>query len=206
MNVLYYSDYCDNCKKLINLISRNLDRQKISEIKFINIDKRVQQNGQMFAILDNGQPFYISSSIDKVPAMIDLNSGQTLFGNYIHQHLGLNLMLTTGGRTRDEMTSRDPEPYAFEGMSSGIGVISDKYSFCDVNPEDMLAEGNGGLSQLHTYVTLDDYDNGSMMINPKEEVVVNSKPSVDLNILREQREKEIQMQGGPPIDRIMPSY
>ena len=51
-SILYYSNYCENCKTLLQNIS------KIDEIKknmhFINVDKRVKKpNGDVFIVLEN---------------------------------------------------------------------------------------------------------------------------------------------------------
>lgn len=209
---MYYSNYCDNSKKLITIMSRELEQRQLSNIHFINIDKRINKNGNMYALLDNGQEFHIPRAIERVPAIIILNEGNNiLFGNSIYQYFGLNLMLNNGRQSSNsrEMISKnvDPEPFTFEGISgSNIGITSDKYSFLDIPSEDMMAEGGGGLSQLHTYITLNDYDNGNLRINTPDDDGEGPKISLDLNKLREQRANDIKLPGGPPLDRTLPSY
>lgn len=209
---MYYSSYCDNCKKLIAIMSRELEQRQISNIHFINIDKRINKNGNMYALLDNGQEFHIPRAIERVPAIIVLNEGNNiLFGNSIYQYFGLNLMLNNGsqsGQSREMLAKNvDPEPFTFEGMAgSNIGITSDKYSFLDIPSEDMMAEGSGGMSQLHTYITLNDYDNGNLRINTPEDSGEGPKMSLDLNKLQEQRANDIKLPGGPPLDRTLPSY
>lgn len=208
--LLYYSNYCDNCKKLISIMSRELDRNKISNIHFINIDKRLLKNGNLYALLEHGEEFHIPRAIEKVPAVILLNEGNNiLFGNSIYQYFGLNLMLNTtqqGPKSRQQVET-EPEPFTFEGMAgSSIGITSDKYSFLDVSSQDMMAEGSGGLSQLHTYITLNDYENGNLRINAPEDNGDGPKLNTDISQLQEQRAKEVKMNGGPPLDRTLPSY
>lgn len=210
--LLYYSNYCENCKKLISIMSKELDRSYLSNIHFINIDKRIQNNGNLYALLENGRQFHIPRAIEKVPAVILLNEGNNiLFGNSIYQYFGLNLMLNNGqqtAQTRSQISNQtEPEPFTFEGTTSSIiGITSDKYSFLDIPCEDMLAEGNGGLSQLHSYVTLNDYDNGNLRIDAPEDTGDDPKLSLNLNQLQEQRAKEIVVKGGPPLERTLPSY
>jgi hypothetical protein len=206
--IFYYSNYCDNSKKLITIMSRELSQNQLSNIHFINIDKRIENNGNLYALLDNGQQFHIPRAIEKVPAIIVLNEGNNiLFGNSIYQYFGLNLMLNSGNDRRQVMRSNDPEPFTFEGSaSSSIGVSSDKYSFWDIPAEEMMAEGQGGLSQLHTYITLEDYDNGNLRIYAPEDNDESPKINMDINKLQEQRAKDVQMQGGPPLERTLPSY
>ena len=60
-SILYYSNYCENCKTLLQNIS------KIDEIKknmhFINVDKRVKKpNGDVFIVLENSPNAAIQQS------------------------------------------------------------------------------------------------------------------------------------------------
>ena len=52
-NILYYSNYCDNCKKLLQVLSRS---QIKDELHFLCIDKRVKMpDGSIQILLKNGQ-------------------------------------------------------------------------------------------------------------------------------------------------------
>ena len=49
-NILYYSTYCKNCDKLLNILNKsNLQ----STLNFINIDKRVTRNNSIYIILND---------------------------------------------------------------------------------------------------------------------------------------------------------
>ena len=66
-SILYYSNYCENCKTLLQNIS------KIDEIKknmhFINVDKRVKKpNGDIFIVLENSQELILPPTVKKVPS------------------------------------------------------------------------------------------------------------------------------------------
>jgi len=205
---MYYSNFCDNCKKLISIMSKQLERRTVTNIHFINIDKRVQNNGNLYAILDNGQQFHIPKAIQKVPALVVINEGNNiLFGNAIYQYYGLNLMLNNPQSREQVETAHDPQPFTFEGVSgSSIGITSDKYSFVDISNEDMLAAGDGGINQLHTYITLNDYENGALRIEAPEDDGNDSSPNISLNDLREQREKDILMAKPSADQMVLPSY
>ena len=41
--ILYYSNYCNNCKNLLSIISRT---ELVKTIHFVCIDKRTQKNGK----------------------------------------------------------------------------------------------------------------------------------------------------------------
>jgi len=52
-SILYYSNYCDNCSKLLQIISTSNSKK---EMHFINIDNRKKKsNGATYVVLENGQ-------------------------------------------------------------------------------------------------------------------------------------------------------
>ena len=53
-NVLYYSQFCEYCKQLIEKLSKTKTKD---DIHFICIDNREKHiDGTMYIILENGQP------------------------------------------------------------------------------------------------------------------------------------------------------
>ena len=51
-SILYYSNFCDHSKKIIQVLSKS----KINkDIHFICIDKRISENNETYIILENGQ-------------------------------------------------------------------------------------------------------------------------------------------------------
>ena len=82
-SILYYSNYCENSKGLLQTISKWGNVQK--EMHFINIDKRVKRsNGATYIVLENGQEILLPPTITKVPALLLLNQGHhVLFGGNI---------------------------------------------------------------------------------------------------------------------------
>jgi hypothetical protein len=148
--ILYYSKYCDVCKKYLQLLSKS-NSQK--DIHFICIDKRVKDaNNKTYIILENGQQIILPENITKVPALLLLNQGyQVLYGEQILQHLKPQQQQEVRKATQNNM-----EPMAFSlGGGGGFGdIVSDQYSFLDQDPDELRAEGNGGMRQMHNYVDL----------------------------------------------------
>jgi hypothetical protein len=52
---------------------------------------------------------------------------------------------------------------SFGGFSGG-GIISDNFSFLDQSDSELSVKGDGGLRQIHNYVTLNDSMNLSMKL------------------------------------------
>jgi hypothetical protein len=148
--ILYYSKYCEVCKKYLQLLSKS-DIQK--DIHFICIDKRVKDsNNKTYIILENGQKIILPENITKVPALLLLAQGyQVLYGDKI-----LEFLKPQQKQQIKQATQNNMEPMAFSlGGGGGFGdIVSDHYSFLDQDANELSAEGNGGMRQMHNYVDL----------------------------------------------------
>lgn len=180
--ILYYSNFCDYSKQLIvNL--RNY--KEYNEMHFINIDKRFIKNKQLFVLLENNQSVLIPSFITRVPAMLNITNHKISFGNDIYKNI------TKHKEEKSKKVSDDILEYSF-GNSKSNEIMSDQYSFYDQGSDELLAKGDGGLRQMHRYVTLDYNDR---ITTPEEDYdpgkIKEDDESINLNKLQEQREKEI---------------
>ena len=159
--ILYYSKYCEVSKKYLQLLSKS-DVQK--DIHFICIDKRVKDsNNKTYIILENGQKIILPENITKVPALLLLNQGyQILYGDQILQHLKPRQQEEVKQATKNNM---EPMAFSLGGGGSFGDIVSDQYSFLDQDPDDLKAEGNGGMRQMHNYVDLNTAFNGQVSNN-----------------------------------------
>ena len=150
-NILYYSNYCDNCKKLLQILSRT---QIQDELHFLCIDKRVTMpDGSTQLIIKNGQQVLLPPTITKVPALMLVNNGfHVLFGDQIYQHLQPKEKTAQNSAT---MNQGEPDAFSFNSFSPS-GITSDQYSFLDMNADELLAKGQGGLRQMHNYVNFNE--------------------------------------------------
>ena len=64
----------------------------------------------------------------------------------------------------------EPSAFGFGGYGSafGSGIASDNYSFLDQNDDELSVKGNGGLRQMHNYVSLNDSMSLTMQL-PQDE-------------------------------------
>jgi len=155
-SILYYSNYCDNCKNLLQIFTRLGSDELNKEFHFINIDNRIKRAKDTFIILKNKQEILLPPSVTSVPALLFLNKGyHVMFGNDILQYLENKQQQIVSKETNNV----NDEPSAFMINSNNLyGVTSDTYSFLDQNPDDLSAKGNGGMRQQHHYAGLD-YNN-----------------------------------------------
>ena len=85
--ILYYSNFCEHSRKLLQTLSKS-DIKK--DIHFICIDKRVKDNNnKTFIVLENGNKILMPENISRVPALLLLTQGyNVLYGDAILQHFG----------------------------------------------------------------------------------------------------------------------
>lgn len=183
-SILYYSNYCDNCKLLLQNIAKWNDIK--NDMHFINIDKRVKKNnGATYVVLENGQEILLPPTVNKVPALLLLNkSHHVLFGNDINKHIEPKQQMQANVATKN-----NGEPLAFSLMGGGYGgVASDNYSFLDQDADSLSAKGNGGMRQQHHYAALDYSDN---IDTPPDTYTPDKVGSVSMEQLQANRNSDV---------------
>lgn len=179
--VLYYSKYCDNCKNLLYNLGKSSIQKKTH---FLNIDKRVKQNNKTYVLLDNGQKILLPPMINQVPALLMLNRGnKILFGDDV-----MNFYKPMLKEEKQQAVKIEGEPMAYSFTGEMGTTMSDNYSYLDQTAEELKAKGNGGMRQMHNFVTLSHKD---VIETPPEDYEPDKVGTVDLSKLRGQREMDI---------------
>jgi hypothetical protein len=166
--ILYYSNFCEPSKKLLQTVTKT---QNAKDIHFICIDNRVKDSsGKVYIVLQNGQKIIMPENVTRVPALLLLNQNyKVIYGDDIYKHLKPQTQQLVKEATKNNM-----EPVNFQdgfGAFSGFGggIVSDNYSFLDQSDTELSVKGEGGLRQIHNYVTLNDSMNLSMKL-PSDDV------------------------------------
>lgn len=193
-SILYYSNYCEHSKKLLQTLSKSSCSK---DMHFICIDKRIKDsNNKTFIILENGQRIILPENVVKVPALLLLNQGyNVLYGESILQHLKPRQETEVRQATYNNL---EPLAFSFGGGGGGSGfsnIVSDQYSFLDQDFDSLSTKGNGGMRQMHNYVDLNYIDNFN---TPKDEFeyknsnrIAESNTEDMLKKMQEQREADI---------------
>jgi len=189
-SILYYSNYCEHSKKLLQTLTKS-NLQK--DIHFICIDKRVKEaNNKTYIILENGQKIIMPENINRVPALLLLNEGyNVLYGEAILQYFKPKQQMNV-----KQATNNNLEPMAFSFDGGFNNIVSDQYSFLDMDSDSLSAKGNGGIRQMHNYVELNYIDK---INTPEDEAdYKSSRMPADISIekLQNQREQEYQQIAG----------
>jgi len=179
-SVLYYSKYCENCKKLLYTLGKT---KKQKQMHFLSIDKRVQRGNQLFIVLENGKEILLPPAITKVPSLLLLNKGnKILVGEDVMNYLRPQIY-----QEKQAAVKSNQEPLAFSMYEMGTSM-SDNYSYLDQSSDEMKAKGDGGLRQMHSFVKLHQQEK---IETPPEDYEPDKVGEVDLGKIQAQREKEV---------------
>ena len=179
-SILYYSNYCDYCKKLIVHLSRTKLKKKIH---FVNIDNRYKEKDKTYILLPNGQTLSMPPHVNKVPALMLLDSYNVMYGQQIYKYLKPE---EEKMKQKDTMNNDEPLAFSVELANS----MSDTYSFLDMTSDELSAKGSGGFRQMHNFSKLHQNDT---IETPTEDYEPDKIKNVDLSKLQEQRLNEIKM-------------
>jgi hypothetical protein len=160
-SILYYSNFCEPSKKLLQTVSKT---GLAKDIHFICIDKRIKDStGKIYIVLQNEQKIIMPENVTRVPALLLLNHNyKVIYGDQIYQHLKPAQEVQVKQATRNNMEPASFfDSFSFSSFGSS-GIASDNYSFLDQSDDELSVKGNGGLRQMHSYVSLNDSGNLSM--------------------------------------------
>ena len=181
--VLYYSKYCENCKKILYKVGK--DKVK-DDIHFLCIDKRKVTKEKVYIVLSDGKELLMPDEIKEVPALLLLNRGnRIIYGNEI-------LELFNPILEKNNVTNLNGgEPLAFSNYEMG-STLSDNYSYLDQNSDELSTKGEGGLRQMHAFAT---YNLKDEIETPPEtfisEKIKSGNVSKLLTKMQEERNKEM---------------
>ncbi len=178
--ILYYSNYCDHSKELLQYLTK----QNFNSIKYLCIDKRYSKNGETYIILENQQHIMLPKIIRSVPALLLMeDNNRIIYGKEIYKYLKPKQISLIKDATKND------EPNSFSLSSSfGNSIASDKFSFFDMDDDEMSAKGGGGTRQMHFYADINQVD---QIETPEENYTADKIGDVSLEKLQEQRMNEI---------------
>ena len=180
--VLYYSKYCENCKKILYELGKS-DFKK--NVHFLSIDKRRQRDNKIYIVLDNGHEIFLPPNITSVPTLLLLDkNNKLLVGQEVFTYLAPKMRNEKYVATRQN----GGEPLAFSTYEMG-STLSDNYSYLDQSPQDMNAKGNGGMRQMHSFVSL---GSNQQIYTPDEDYVPDKVGEIDISKLRSQRQQDVE--------------
>jgi hypothetical protein len=192
-SILYYSNFCEPSKKLLQTVSKT---GVAKDIHFICIDKRIKDStGKIYIVLQNEQKIIMPENVTRVPALLLLNNNyKVIYGDQIYQHLKPAQEVQVKQATRNNMEPASFfDSFSFSSFGSS-GIASDNYSFLDQSDDELSVKGNGGLRQMHSYVSLNDSGNLSMYLPQSDDDHKSDKlkeGEMSIEALQRKREQEL---------------
>jgi hypothetical protein len=190
MDILYYSNYCKNSKKVLQSLAKTNLKEKIS---FICIDNRNidPKTNQTMIMLENGRMVIMPPNLVYVPSLLLVKDKyRILIGDQIIEHLRPAII-----QSGTVQTNGEPMCYDFNQTSSGI--MSESFTFYDMSPDELSAKGNSDRRSMHNYVSA---RTDKLTINtPPDTYSPNKIGDVSIENLQQQRQSELGGQNAPPV-------
>jgi hypothetical protein len=193
MDILYYSNYCKHCQRLVQtLVKGNLS----NKISFVCIDKRVRdpKTNQQYIVLENGSKVIMPPNIHSVPSLLLIKQNyRLLMGDDIMQYLHPQIKQLNEVATK---YNGEPISYSLGVSSGGSNIISEQYTYYNMTPDELSAKGKGNNRQMYNYVSAND---DIKLINTPPDNYRPDKLSNNVTIesLQQQRLNEIETNKGP---------
>ena len=154
MDVLYYSNNCKHCQKLLAHLAKICVLDKYN---FVCIDRRsIDPNTrQISIILDRGVKTTLPPNVSRVPTLLLVNKKFTaIVGDDIYAYVNSNVKKDISA-TPNMATENGGEPvgYIISPSSGGVNIVSETYTMYNAPPEELSAKGMGGTRQMHNYVS-----------------------------------------------------
>jgi len=190
MDILYYSNYCPNSKKVLEYISKN---GFVEHLNCICIDRRSidPHTGQMMIHLENGKSVMMPPGIHGVPAMLILKENyRCIYAQEIIAYL--NPMIS---KKISKQTIQNGEPIAtpLAFSSGGTNIVSEKFTYYNATPDEYMAKGNGEHRQLYNYVKAD-HGNELSIQTPPDSYRPDKVDEETMQNFQEKRNEEVQQE------------
>ena len=154
MDVLYYSNNCKHCQKLLAHLAKIGVLEKYN---FICIDRRsVDPNTRQVSItLDRGVKASLPPNVSRVPTLLLVNQKFTaIIGDEIYNYVNANVKKDQDPTNLAVENGGEPIGYILSPSSGGVNIISETYTMYNAPPEELSAKGTGGTRQMHNYVSV----------------------------------------------------
>jgi len=134
-------------------------------------------------------------NLSSVPALLLINKGYSIvLGSDIIKHYEPEIK-----KKLESANFGDGEPssYSLKSSSGGSNIVSERFTFYDMSPDELSAKGMGGQRQLYNYVPV---SNTSAMIATPPDTYKPDKVSneVTIDTLQQQRNSDVPMKNSTP--------
>ena len=187
MDILYYSNFCPNSKKVIEYVSRH---GLIEHLNCICIDRRSTdpQTGQVLIHLENGKCVLMPPGVHGVPAMLIVKENyRCIYARDIIGHLD---PIVSKKITKQTIQNGEPVATPLAFSSGGTNIVSEKFTFYNVSSDEYMAKGKGEHRQLYNYVKAD-HGNELTIHTPPDSYRPDKVDEQSMQTYQEKRNEEV---------------
>jgi hypothetical protein len=151
MDILYYSNNCKHCQKLLAHLAKV---GLLDKYNFICIDRRsIDPNTrQISVVLDRGVKTQLPPNVTRVPTLLLVNQKYTaVIGDDIYNYV--NSQIKPDPNNPAVENGGEPIGYILSPSSGGVNIVSETFTMYDAPPEELSAKGNGNARQMYNYVS-----------------------------------------------------
>jgi len=153
MDVIYYSNNCKYCQKLLAHLAK---LGVLEKYNFVCIDRRsVDPNTRQITItLDRGVKTTLPPNVSRVPTLLLINQKYTaVVGDDIYNHIDKKVSANVDPTNLAYDNGGEPIGYILAPSSGGVNIVSESYTMYNAPPEELAAKGNGGTRQMYNYAS-----------------------------------------------------
>jgi hypothetical protein len=187
MDILYYSNYCTHCQKVLQILVKGNITDRVS---FICIDKRINDSNtnQTYIVLENGSKVILPPNIHSVPSLLLVNKNyKVILGDDIVKHYHPEIK---DKNERANLYNGEPTGFPLTMSNGGTNIVSEQYTLYNMSPEELSAKGKGNNRQLYNYVSA--LDEINLIQTPPDTYRPDKlSNSVTIDTLQQQRMDEV---------------
>ncbi len=194
MDILYYSNYCKHCQKLLQFLAKNNFADKLNYVCIDN-RKRDPLTNQINITLENGKTVLMPPNIYSVPALLMIKQNfKVILGDDI-----LAMFRSVVDGQNEKATGFYGEPASYQlssGSGSNCNIVSENFTYYNMTPEELSAKGKGGMRQTYNYVLAD--HSPSSIYTPDDTYKPDKlSNSVTIETLQQKRDAEVPQKQAP---------
>ena len=184
-HLLFFSEYC---KHSIELLGNLKQKNQLESIELICIDSRYTKDNITHINVSETKTMTLPPMINCVPTLCILPNYEILQGSKIMEYY--TPMSKNIEEAREEINA-EPNAFSLGSETNGsFGVSSYNFSLWDTGSDELSAQGDGGMRQMYTYASANNYGSENEINTPAEEASSN-KTSLDMEQIQQKRNNEI---------------
>lgn len=184
-HLLFFSEYCKHSRELLSNLKQ---KNHLESIELICIDSRYTKDNITYININETNTMALPPMINCVPTLCILPNYEILQGSKIMEYYA---PMSKNIEEARETINSEPNAFSLDSETNGsFGVSSDNFSFWDTGSDELAAQGDGGMRQMYTYASVNNFGSENEIHTPAEEASSN-KMTMDLDQIQQKRNNEI---------------